>query len=211
MSNRVIGTAVALALLLGTQGVQAACDQGGGGGMSGMNGGQMVGTLLGAAGGGLLGSRLGKGMGNKIAIGAGVLGGGFLGNQLGGVLSNCQDQQYHQQAASSALETAPTGQAQSWTNPDTGASGYITPTRTFQQGSSSCREFVQQVNVNGQNQQATGVACRQPDGTWAMNSNAAPQQYQQPQQQYQQPQYQQQQYQQQQYQQPQYQQPQYRY
>lgn len=41
----------------------------------------IVGTVAGAAGGGLLGSQIGNGSGKTAAIIGGVLGGGYLGNQ----------------------------------------------------------------------------------------------------------------------------------
>ena len=44
---------------------------------------QQGGTLIGAAGGGLLGSQFGSGTGQLVATGLGVLAGGLLGNQIG--------------------------------------------------------------------------------------------------------------------------------
>jgi len=135
------------------------------------SGGEIVGTLLGAAIGGLIGSQLGDGTGNKIAIGAGVLAGGLLGNRLGANL-DCQDQQYHADTAQRAFETQQTGTTSSWTNPDSGHSGSITPTRTYQAADgTNCREFTQTVEVDGQQQNGYGTACRQADGSWRIVSS----------------------------------------
>jgi surface antigen len=66
-----------------------------------------------------------------------------------------------------ALETTPVGTASTWRNPDKGNSGSIIPTRTFRNRSGAyCREFQQEIVVDGRPQQATNTACRQPDGAW---------------------------------------------
>jgi surface antigen len=129
-------------------------------------GGEILGTLAGAALGGLIGSQIGDGTGNKVAIGAGVLAGGFLGNRIGESL-DCQDQQYHYDTTQNALETRKTGQSSTWTNPDTGHSGEITPTRTYNTADGTpCRDFTQTIYVDGKYEEINGTACRQPDGTW---------------------------------------------
>ena len=110
-------------------------------------GGEVVGTLVGAALGGLIGSQIGGGTGNKVAIGAGVLAGGFLGNKIGKSL-DCQDQQYHYDTTQSALEKDKTGETSTWTNPDTGHSGDITPTRTYTLEGQPCRDFTQTIFVS---------------------------------------------------------------
>jgi hypothetical protein len=40
--------------------------------------------------------------------------------------------------------------------------------------SSECREYQTQIMVGGQPQQAVGVTCRQPDGSWRIITDAAP-------------------------------------
>jgi len=78
----------------------------------------------------VVGSQIGGGTGNKVAIGAGVLAGGFFGNKVGKSM-DCQDQQYHYDATQNALETQKVGQSSTWNNPGTGHSGNVTPTRTY--------------------------------------------------------------------------------
>ncbi|WP_207478184.1 RT0821/Lpp0805 family surface protein [Arenibaculum pallidiluteum] len=126
---------------------------------------QAVGTLGGAAAGGLAGAQFGKGTGNLVATGAGVLLGAFLGSELGQSLDRA-DQMAATQAASQAY-AAPMGQTISWQNPQTGNSGTITPIREGQtQTGAYCREFQQTINVGGRMEQANGRACRQQDGSW---------------------------------------------
>ncbi len=133
---------------------------------SNTSGGALLGTLGGAALGGFLGSQIGSGTGQLAATGAGVLVGGLLGNQIGKALT-CRDQQQVQHTTQRTLETQPSGTAIAWNNPDSGNSGTVTPTQTYQTASGTyCRNFEQTVTVNGQTEVGTGTACRQPDGSW---------------------------------------------
>ncbi len=133
----------------------------------GTGGKEVVGTLLGAALGGLIGSQIGGGTGNKVAIGAGVVAGGFLGNSIGKSL-DCQDVAYHNDTTQSALEGQRTGTTSTWSNPDSGHSGSVMPTKTYlaADGTTPCRDFTQTITVDGQLEEINATACRQPDGTW---------------------------------------------
>ncbi|OGT32343.1 MAG: hypothetical protein A2W28_05615 [Gammaproteobacteria bacterium RBG_16_51_14] len=158
MTIRHLFLGIAIVLIAGN--VNAECNQ------EQTGGGEVVGTLLGAALGGFLGSQIGGGTGNKVAIGAGVLAGGLLGNKLGASM-DCQDQQYHVDTTQNALETQPTGQASTWVNPDSGHSGTVTPLKAYQTtDGTNCRDFNQTLTVDGQEEEMTGTACRQTDGSW---------------------------------------------
>ena len=127
---------------------------------------QTVGTLIGAGLGGLAGSQIGSGTGQLAAVGAGVLLGGLLGNEVGKSLDKA-DIAYAERNAQETLEYQPTGEISSWVNPDSGNSGSITPTATYQSETGRyCREYQQSVTVGGELQSAYGTACRQPDGSW---------------------------------------------
>jgi surface antigen len=128
-------------------------------------GGETVGTLGGAAAGGLAGSQIGRGSGNAAATLGGVLIGGFLGNQLGGMVDDADKKRAS--AAEQRAYTAPVGQQITWNNPQNGNSGTITPTRDgYAANGAYCREFQQTITVGGQQQQGFGKACQQPDGSW---------------------------------------------
>ena len=129
---------------------------------------QTVGTLIGAGLGGLAGSQVGSGTGQLVAIGTGVLLGGLLGNEVGKSLDKA-DIAYAERNAQETLEYQPSGATSSWVNPDSGNSGSITPTATYQSaGGEYCREYQQTVTVGGELQEAYGTACRQPDGSWKL-------------------------------------------
>ncbi len=124
-----------------------------------------VGTLGGAALGGLLGSQFGKGTGQLVTTGAGVLLGGWLGNEIGASLDKA-DRSYAYSAEQRAY-AAPVGQQITWNNPQSGNSGVIVPTRDgYDSYGAYCREFQQTITVGGQRQQGYGKACQQPDGSW---------------------------------------------
>ena len=122
-----------------------------------------IGGATGAAAGGLIGHAAGGGA-------AGIVGGVLLGGLLGGAIGNAldqRDQQLAMDAAQNSFENSRTGSQSAWRNPDSGNSGTITPTRTYESsGGQYCREYQQTVTVGGETQEAFGTACREPDGSW---------------------------------------------
>lgn len=127
---------------------------------------QTAGTLIGAIGGGLLGSQVGGGSGRLVATGVGTLLGAFLGSEVGKSLDRA-DRQAMSNTTQETLETNPSGQTSTWQNPDSGNSGTVTPTSTYRNSEGQyCREYQQTVEIGGKSEQAYGTACRQPDGTW---------------------------------------------
>jgi surface antigen len=127
----------------------------------------LIGGIGAAAAGGLLGAAFHLGP-------AGIIGGALLGGLAGGAIGNrmdAADKQQQAQAAQRAFETAPSGQSVPWRNPDTGHNGLVTPVRTYQASNGQyCREFQQTITVGGENHNAYGTACRQPDGSWKIVS-----------------------------------------
>ncbi len=74
-----------------------------------------------------------------------------------------------------ALENNPTEQVSDWVNPDTGRSGGVVPTRTYQSPQGQpCREFITTIIIGGRQEQGYGTACRQPDGSWQVVSPQQP-------------------------------------
>lgn len=127
---------------------------------------QQVGSVVGSVAGGVLGSKVGAGTGRVAATIAGSALGGILGGNIGRSMD-----QADQQRTQAALESTPTGNSTEWQNPDTGNRYSVTPTKTYYQGNSEstsppCREFTSEAWIEGERQTLTGVACRQPDGTW---------------------------------------------
>ena len=135
-------------------------------GNSGVGGGEIGGTLVGAGLGGLAGSQFGHGSGKVVATLLGVGVGGFLGNRVGNSLDRGSIAQANQ-ATQQALETGQPGQQLPWQNPQNGNHGYVVVQAPYQQQPGVyCREYTQTIFVGGQQQQAVGTACRNPDGSW---------------------------------------------
>ena len=121
--------------------------------------------------GGLLGAGAGAGIaalagGSPAAIVGAAVGGALIGGYAGHRMDN-NDKQRAQQAAQQAFEQNQAGQPSVWNNPQTGNSGSITPTRTYQLASGQyCRQYQQTIYIGGEANQTYGTACRQPDGSW---------------------------------------------
>jgi len=127
---------------------------------------QTGGAILGGVVGGLLGSQVGGGKGKLAATAAGTVLGIFVGSSIGKSLDKA-DGIYANQTANSALERNQSGQTSSWSNPDSGHSGSVTPIRTVStSGSAPCRDYETTVTIDGRTETAVGRACRQSDGTW---------------------------------------------
>ena len=124
-----------------------------------------VGTIGGGVVGGLLGSQFGSGSGKVMAAAGGALLGAYLGGQIGKTMDR-QDRMEMQRA----LETAPTGRAVVWSNPDNGNRYTVQPTRTYYHSQQPCRENITKGIIGGKSQQIYGKACRQADGSWRVVS-----------------------------------------
>lgn len=124
---------------------------------------QTTGTIVGAAGGGLAGHWIGGFWGAA----AGALIGGLVGSQVGKSMDR-EDRARAEQTSQRAMEQNSTGQSATWSNPNTGHSGSVTPTSNayVAQGGETCREFQQTVSAGGSSDTARGRACKQADGSW---------------------------------------------
>ena len=127
---------------------------------------ETAGTLIGAVGGALLGSTIGSGKGQLVAVAAGTMLGAWIGNEVGKSLDRAD--RVALQGAQETAYTSPVGQPIAWNNPDSGNFGTVTPVRdgTNTQSGQYCREFQNEVTIGGRVEQAHGIACQQPDGTW---------------------------------------------
>jgi surface antigen len=133
---------------------------------------EQTGTAVGAGAGAVVGGAIGEGTGGTL-LGAAIGGvaGALVGREIGRYLDD-RDQREMQQSAQNALET---DERVAWQNPETGNQGTITPTRSFEGPEGRlCREYVQTVFIEGQEQQVHGTACRQADGTWQVVSAPPP-------------------------------------
>jgi len=126
--------------------------------------------------GGLLGAGAGAGIaalagGSPAAIVGAAVGGALIGGFVGNRMDN-RDKKLASEAATRAFEQNQTGKPSVWNNPDSGNSGSVTPTKTYQLANGQyCREYHQTIVVGGEQHQAYGTACRQADGTWQIQQS----------------------------------------
>ena len=127
----------------------------------------VLGSLGGATAGGVIAAVAGA---NPALIAASVIAGGLLGGYVGHKLDD-RDKRMATEAAHQAFEQNQTGQSSSWQNPESGNSGSVTPTRTYQIANGQyCREYTQDIVIGGEKNQTYGTACRQADGSWKIKS-----------------------------------------
>jgi surface antigen len=135
-----------------------------------------VGTGLGAVVGGIIGNQFGKGSGRTAATIGGIVLGGIAGNAI--AKDACKDKNhdayYYNNTYYDAFNDPDEGDEYEWRNPHTDNHGYVTAGDYYDDGyngyAGPCRQFEQRVYIDGRAETATGVACRQPDGTWRIVS-----------------------------------------
>lgn len=120
-----------------------------------------VGAVSGGVAGALIGSQIGSGAGQVAAAAGGALIGAFLGGNIGKYMDKVDRLEMQK-----ALETAPTGKAVAWKNPDSGNQYRIQPTKTYYVNGGPCREYTTYANIAGKSEKVYGKACRQADGSW---------------------------------------------
>ncbi|QJB56233.1 glycine zipper domain-containing protein [Pseudodesulfovibrio sp. zrk46] len=118
-----------------------------------------LGTLAGATVGALTFKN--KVSGAAIGAGAGMLVGYIVGNEM---------DKYDQTQVASALETTPSGQATTWTNPDTQTyyEAIPEPARQYDDGRVERDVTLRARMANGEYETVYAKAYRQPDGSWQL-------------------------------------------
>ena len=110
---------------------------------------QDVGTVTGAVAGGLLGSTVGKGGGQMVAIAAGTLAGAFIGGKIGKNMDDTDRMRMNQ-----ALESNSVGKPAYWHNDNTGANYQVVPVKNVTvDGNQYCREYRTVADIGGKKQQ----------------------------------------------------------
>lgn len=114
---------------------------------------QTVGAGAGGVIGGLIGSQFGGGAGQLIATGIGVGAGVLIGQQVGAYL----DERDREMAQKSTIQTYQSGATQTWSNPDTGATGTVQPVSqaTAVASGDSCQVQEQTIRLKDGTQETT--------------------------------------------------------
>lgn len=125
-----------------------------------------AGAIAGALIGGLLGNVAGGGRGGPTI--AGVILGGAMGATLTRNL-NCEDRSYAYRSYYDGFNSGRPNARFTWRNPRNGHYGEFLVRDYYNDPAGfRCANFTQQIFIQGRPQAATGRACQQPDGTWAV-------------------------------------------
>lgn len=154
MLKKIALSAAAAALTLGLGTVGALADD-----CSGHN--HDTGTILGAAGGGIIGGVASHGNG------LGIIGGALLGGLAGNAVSrdmDCNDQREAAQSYNDSFN-GPPGARREWHDGD-GDHGFIVTDREYRREGRLCRDFTQVTYRRGQEFDKHGTACRRRGGDW---------------------------------------------
>jgi surface antigen len=132
------------------------------------------GQLIGAIGGGIigtyLGTQLGSGSGKLLFLVAGATLGSLTGYAYGDSLIP-SDRVRFKDAAKLAMDNIKDGQVYSWSNPETGVAGTITPVRSYYaEENQICRDFDATIAVDTEVGKTKGRACKLGSDAWLVES-----------------------------------------
>lgn len=115
-------------------------------------------TVIGAAGGAVIGNRTASPENRTIATIAGAIIGGVIGNEIGEAIDDAD-----RGCVGHSLEVGRIGQAVTWNNPRTRVAHTLTPTRDLKDG---CRLFTYRAGERGKLLTLRG--CRGADAAWVI-------------------------------------------
>jgi surface antigen len=124
---------------------------------------ETAGLIAGAAGGLLIGT----GIGSIAALAIGAVAGAVAGDRIGYEL----DERDRARAARAERHAVTVGKPTVWHNPASHHAGTVRPApRRFVDGQGrSCRRFSHVVIIDGREETASGIGCRNPDGQWVLS------------------------------------------
>lgn len=123
-----------------------------------------LGTVAGTLTGGLVGSSRAA-ESKPPSPGAAPLLAAWAAGPFAGRLDDA-DRRFAAEAEYEALESTAAGASREWRNPATGHRGSVTPGAAYSVNQYTCRDYVDQVVVDGRSEALRATACRQPDGSW---------------------------------------------
>ncbi|MEP7245732.1 MAG: RT0821/Lpp0805 family surface protein [Gammaproteobacteria bacterium] len=124
----------------------------------------VVATVIGAAVGGVVGSRVGE-QNRPIAIAIGAIIGGVIGHEVGQRMDDAD-----RGCIGHALELAHEGKSVRWRNERSGVDYVVTPGGQWKEGGSSCRVYEVRASQGSRFNLSDGRACRTGDGVWQVRS-----------------------------------------
>lgn len=131
---------------------------------------QTGGTIIGGATGAVVGSQFGKGKGQLAGVAIGTMLGAYIGSEIGKSMDD-RDRQLAGQSTYNALEYQPDNSPVRWSNPNNNHYGQAQVIGTQESGNKVCRDYVQTVSIDGEQQKVYGRACRDvrdAQGQWVV-------------------------------------------
>jgi surface antigen len=133
-----------------------------------------AGTVGGAIIGGIIGNQFGSGAGRAAATVGGAVLGGLIGHEI--TKDSCNDKRYDAYYYDDAYDDAFNSEdlnddeRYEWNNPYNNHRGYVRTTGYMADGwrdyDGPCRRFETRAWVDGEEEDATGIACRTRSGAW---------------------------------------------
>ena len=124
---------------------------------------QSLGSVAGTLSGGLIGSS--PTHAKPPLPGAAPLLEAWSGSAVGARLDET-DRRLAAEAEYEALESTAAGASREWRNASTGHRGSVSPGPAYSVNQYTCRDYVDQITVDGRTETVRSTACRQPDGSW---------------------------------------------
>ena len=124
---------------------------------------QSLGSVAGTLTGGLIGSS--SAPVKPSSPGAAPLLAAWAGSAVGARLDET-DRRLVAEAEYEALESTAAGASREWRNPASGHRGSVSPGPAYSVNQYTCRDYVDQITVDGKTETVRSTACRQPDGSW---------------------------------------------
>lgn len=124
-------------------------------------------TAIGAVGGAVVGGVAGGLIGNTGGAVVGVVAGGLLGGLIGHSMDSTDNTTIY-----SSMDNNPTNQSTTWKHDGNTYTVAPTSSRMAYGSYQHCRRYYATAYINGKKQKMSGIACRQPNGTWEAMSGS---------------------------------------
>ena len=127
---------------------------------------KLLGQIIGAGAGAIVGNQFGGGIGKLLATAAGAMIGTYIATEIMDALSE-NDQKEYSEFTISTLENAEDNETQKWTSSENeNVNGEITVTKSFEQDEKNCRSIKQKVNADGKDIIKSISMCKNSEGNW---------------------------------------------
>ena len=127
---------------------------------------RLLGQLIGAGAGAVVGNQIGGGVGKLLATAAGAMIGTYIATEVVDYLS-VKEQKEFSELTISALDNSEDNETQSWTSSENiNTKGEVEVTKSFMQEQKNCRTIKQKISTDGKDIIKSINMCRNSEGNW---------------------------------------------